>query len=124
VEVDDLAMHRELVVPQDQELIEALGTAPEQSGDSESARVLDIPINSTERLVFSYDTIGRSVRVKWYDEDSLRLDLFREGACQISLRTEGGATLISVRFEIEGVAGNLKLQVYPVVAIDDRLLFR
>lgn len=115
-------MSREFVVPSDLEVFEKLEVWPEE--DDEGVRLLTFPSEGRGKFIFSYDSLGSSVRLRWSDEAGEEvLDVFREGATL--MRVESGVSLkaISVTFDLNGLSGTLNIQVAPTVGILDRMLF-
>ncbi|MGW0703784.1 hypothetical protein ACWD0A_31660 [Streptomyces sp. NPDC002867] len=102
-------------------LLDALGVEPEVTGETQ--RTLRFKEVTGEDLTFSYDEVGRSVAVSWLTETGYaRLSLFREGASLLRVIEEGGATGLSVEFRTSDTAGELRLTVFPVVSIVEKVL--
>jgi len=110
-------------VPDQQEFVEELGVEPTPVDGSETARSLSIEVDPQNRLVFTFDVTGRSVRCRWHQQEVLVLDLFREGAIHLALEHGVNTTSLVTRFESESLAGRLEVQVWPGIAVRDQLLF-
>jgi hypothetical protein len=76
-------VYREFLTPDDEEVYEAIGEWPES--DESGARVLTMQNNSGQSLIFSYDALARSVRIRWMNDRGIEmLDFFRESATRLS----------------------------------------
>ncbi|MGP2441065.1 hypothetical protein [Streptomyces sp. JW3] len=117
-------MYREFIVPSDQEIVEQIGEYPKTEKD-DSARIIALRGAGKEFIRFSYDTLARSVRIRWINQKGEEfLDFFREGATSMKIHTENGLTCFSITFHTGECAGQLKLQVFPNLSIKDELLFQ
>lgn len=75
-------------------------------------------------IQFSYDTLGRSVRILWKNKHGEEiLDVFREGATRMAVQSDKGATYISLDFHMGESAGRMEIRVLPNMAVKDQLLF-
>jgi hypothetical protein len=116
-------MYREFIVPGDQEILEEIGEWPEIEEDS-GARLLTFRGEGSESVLFSYDALARSVRVRWKNRHGVEiLDVFREGATRMILHSDKSATYISLDFQMGECAGNMEIHLSPSVAVKDSLLF-
>ncbi len=115
-------MYRELTCPDDQDILEAIGEWPEVDEDS-GARFLALQGEEQEFLKFSYDPLGRSVRVRWRNRGGQEVvDVFREGATRISVHSGKRVTYLSVEFNMSECVGRMEIQVFPQFAVKDQLL--
>ncbi|MYS37847.1 YD repeat-containing protein [Streptomyces sp. KhCrAH-43] len=116
-------MYREFLTPDDEEVYEATGQWPD--ADEGGARVLTLHDDAGQSVVFSYDAVGRSVRIRWVNDQGVdMLDVFREGATRLSFSSGNSAKGISVDFHTGECAGTLEIQVTPRISVSDRLLFQ
>ncbi|MGV9695981.1 hypothetical protein ACWDTR_09525 [Streptomyces sp. NPDC003470] len=118
-------MYREFLTPEDEEVYEALGEWPDS--DEDGVRTVTLQDASGQSLVFSYDVLSRSVRVRWVNEQGMELtDFYREGATRLSVSGSGGGAgaHISVDFHMGECAGAMDIQVTPALSVRDRLLFQ
>jgi len=116
-------MYREFIVPDDQDILEAIGEWPETEEDG-SARLLTIPGQEQESIQLSYDALARSLRVRWRNRSGHEvLDIFREGATRMTVRSDRSSTFLSLEFDMGECSGEMEIQVFPTLAIKDRLLF-
>jgi YD repeat-containing protein len=116
-------MYREFIVPDDQEILEAIGEWPEAEEDSE-ARLLVFRGEGGETIRFTYDALGRSVRVQWKNGlGDMLLDVFREGATRLTVHSDMRIAFIAVEFVMGECAGKMEIQVQPKLAVKDQLLF-
>ncbi|MET8663268.1 hypothetical protein ABZV87_02915 [Streptomyces tendae] len=115
-------MYREFIVPDDQEILEAIGEWPETEEDGE-ARCLTLQGEEQECILLSYDALGRSVRVRWRNREGKEtLDIFREGATRMSVHNGKSVTYLSLEFHVGECAGKMEIQVFPHFTLRDQLL--
>lgn len=114
----------EFLVPEDAELLEVLGFASEADGAEDSIRVLHIPGGADEEIVLSYDIPGRSVNLRYSRAGASFVEIFREGATRFSVDTKDHRTSILLTFESGSMTSEIRVQVWPHVHIEDRLLLR
>ncbi|WP_370419474.1 hypothetical protein AB8O64_14005 [Streptomyces sp. QH1-20] len=114
-------MSGEFRMPEAVDVLSAIGVLPETQEDSET-RVIRIVDSSGGEISFSYDSMERSVRVVWQRGREVIVDLFREGATSVDIRSEAGITYFLVEFQDEGWYGTLKIQVFPILSLKDTLL--
>jgi hypothetical protein len=114
---------RQLVVPSALEVLEIIGVEPLVPESGSTVQVLAFDVDDDNSVSFSYDVVGRSIRILWKSEKRVVLDLFREGAVLIRFRQGGEVTLIEVDFETDCLAGTIELKVAPEVQVSDKLLF-
>lgn len=112
----------QFIVPEDAEVLDVLGVEPELSDSEETTRIIRIDGGAGERLTLSYDVLGRSVRLRLQRQQGLLLDLFREGAERLRLRSDAESTAIEIDFQTESTRGTLDIQVHPSILIKDRCL--
>lgn len=115
-------MYKEFEVPDAQELVEALGVEP-QYLEFEEVAVLNLSEICGEDLTFSYSAMGRSVRLSWRKEERSHMNIYREGATRLHVGTEDQSTSIDVHYGFADAEGLLKVQIFPYVKVEDRLLF-
>ncbi|MEU6594295.1 hypothetical protein ABZ923_34685 [Streptomyces sp. NPDC046881] len=115
-------MYREFIVPEDEEILNEVGEWP--LVDESGARLLTWQGSEGDSLAFSYDTLTRSVRVRWTrDNGDELLDLYREGATRLTVSSTASATYISVEFHMGECAGEVVIQASPKLSVQDRLLY-
>lgn len=116
-------MYRKFLAPSDDDVLDAIGEWPDT--DENGARVLTWHSSDGATLVFSYDALERSVRVRWTDGrgDEL-LDVYRESATRLTFSSTPSATHATVEFTMGECAGTLEIQVAPQLSVRDRLLFQ
>ncbi|MEU2247327.1 hypothetical protein [Streptomyces sp. NPDC019224] len=111
------------MTPDDEEVYEATGEWPD--ADESGARVLTLHDDAGQSILFSYDAVGRSVRIRWVNDQGVEmLDVFREGATRLSFASGNSAKGISIEFHTGECAGSLEIQVTPRISVSDRLLFQ
>ncbi|MGW2646762.1 hypothetical protein ACWC2T_18005 [Streptomyces sp. NPDC001393] len=116
-------MYREFIVPDDQEILEAIGEWPETEEDGE-ARFLSLQSEEQGVIRLSYQPTARSVRVRWLDRNGEEIvDLFREGATLMTVHSGANSAAISLEFQMGECAGVMEIQVLPKFAFKDHLLF-
>lgn len=73
-----------------------------------------------EEVTFTYDVVGRSVRVTWnsLSGDTL-MDIYREGGELLRITEDGNSTGILAEFSTGGSKGEIRLQVFPVVRLTE-----
>ncbi|MEU2226355.1 hypothetical protein [Streptomyces sp. NPDC018347] len=115
-------MYREFIVPEDEEILNAIGEWPqtEESG----ARSFALQGREGDSLTFSYDVLSRSVRARWTGSNGDELlDIYREGATRLHLSSTPSAKLISIDFDLGECTGVMDIQVAPILSVRDRLLY-
>lgn len=112
----------QFIVPEDAEILDALGVEPEASGSDETLRTVRITAGSGESLSLSYDIVGRSVRLQVRRSEGVMVDLFHEGAVQLRLPRNVGSIAIEIDFQTDSTRGELKVQVQPSLSIVDNYL--
>jgi hypothetical protein len=116
-------VHRDFIVPGDQEVFEAIGEWPEADEEG-GARILTVPGGDGANILLSYDPLGQSVRVRWINPAGEQiLDLFREGATRLTAVATADGPFISIEFDLGEHNGKIELQFFPHLAITDRTLF-
>ncbi len=114
--------HPQFIVPNDAEVLDALGVEPESAGGDETVRVVRIPGSSGDTLTLSYDILGRSVGLQLHQPHGLLLDLFYEGAERLRVRSDAASTAIEIDLRTESTRQNLDIQVRPDLIVRDRCL--
>ncbi|THA31929.1 hypothetical protein E6R18_14990 [Streptomyces sp. A1277] len=115
-------MYREFLTPDDEEVFEATGEWPD--ADESGARILTLHDDAGQSIFFSYDALGRSVRIRWVnDQGAEMLDVFRESATRLFFTSGNSVKGISIDFHTGECAGTLEIQVTPRISVSDRLLF-
>ena len=116
-------MYREFIAPGDQEIIEQLGEWPEEE-EERGARMLTFRGVNGESMLFSYDTLARSVRVRWENREGEQiLDLFRESATRMTVHADRTTSRILVDFDMGECGGRMEVSILPGMAIRDHLIF-
>jgi hypothetical protein len=116
-------VYREFLTPDDEEVYEAIGEWPDS--DESGARVLTLQDNSGQSLIFSYDALARSVRIRWVNDRGIEmLDSFRESATRLSFTSGQSTKHISIEFSTGECTGTMEIQVTPHLSVRDRLLFQ
>lgn len=116
--------YSQLDAPSDAEVLDALGVESVAEDDEENTRVIRVSVGDGDILVFSYDTVGRSVRVRWERASETILDVFREGIVRISVESEHGEARILAFSEFPSLKGEIIVQIFPRVMVRDRLMIR
>ncbi|MGF6889160.1 hypothetical protein ABIA39_008554 [Nocardia sp. GAS34] len=121
-------MSREFVVPDDAEFVQELGIelGVERMGvglRDEAVRMLAIDLADDDRVVFSFDVVGRSVRFRRLKGEMAVMDIFREGATRLSIGWSGETRCLAIEFETDSLRGQLEIKVGTCVEILDRMLF-
>jgi hypothetical protein len=114
----------EFLVPEDTELLEAFGVASEADDAEDSTRVLHITGESDEEIVLSYNIPGRSINLRYSRAGVNIVEIFREGATRFSVGNKDHRTSILLTFESGSLTGEIRVQVWPNIHIEDRLLLR
>ncbi|MFF5983158.1 hypothetical protein ACFY78_30365 [Streptomyces olindensis] len=116
-------VYREFLIPEDEEVYEAIGEWPDS--DESGARILTVQDDSGQSLIFSYDALARSVRIRWVNEQGIEmLDFFRESATRLSFTSGQSTKCISIDFHTGECTGTMEIQVTPHLSVRDRLLFQ
>ncbi|MEU7243778.1 hypothetical protein [Streptomyces sparsogenes] len=114
-------MRTEFVTPDHQDFLNTLGVEAEITGDTQ--RTLKFAEVTGEDLTFSYDATGQSVRVAWRNASGKNLvTIFREGATLLRITEEGGVTQLLTEFRTRDTAGQLVVQVFPDVQVEEKSL--
>lgn len=100
--------------------LDALGVAPEHIG--EGTQRLQFKVGEDE-MVVTLDALGRSVHVRWLRGDREIVRFFREGAVRVAFDSSDGTVSIVIGIETDDLFGELKIQVEPLFAVSDSLLF-
>ncbi len=115
-------MYREFLTPDDEEVYQSVGEWPDS--DEDGVRTLTFRDDSGQSLVFSYDALTRSVRVRWKNHRGVDMvDIYREGATRLSFAPGKLTGNIFVDFEMGDCAGILEIQITPQLKVQDRLLY-
>jgi len=113
---------RQFVVPSGAEWIDALGVEPDAVvGEVAVSRVRWA--TGHEELDLTFDVPGNSIRCRWRRGDTVLLDIFREGARQLSVSSGRGQAHVVIVFETDGLRGELTIKLVPEIQINDQLLF-
>lgn len=116
-------VYREFLTPDDEEVYEAVGEWPDS--DESGARTLTLRGDSGQSLIFSYDALARSVRIRWVNDQGIEMmDIFRESATRLSFTSGQSAKHILIDFQTGECTGTLEIQVTPHLSVRDRLLFQ
>jgi hypothetical protein len=114
--------YRVFEVPEYHEFLDAFGVAPEPVDDGD-AQLLRFEIDN-ELMAATFDIPGRSFHCRWSRDSKVMVEIFREAAVRLRLKSSGPEGLIVVDFETDSERGQLEIQVSPVFALRDRLLMR
>jgi hypothetical protein len=97
-------------VPSDDEFVEAFGVAPEAEDQPwiKAVRVEDV--------LLSFDALAASVRVRWLKDGEPVVDLYREGASRLLVRSGRDESHAVVEF----ADGELAVRIHPSVRITSR----
>jgi hypothetical protein len=112
----------QFLVPDDDEFIEAFGVAPEAIDSSGTSKMLSLDTGAGDGIHFTFDAPGRSVALKWYRQRACMITLFREEASRLSVYDGPGGTGLAVEFASGSLSGQLRIEIWPAVSVDDRLL--
>ncbi|WP_247694538.1 hypothetical protein [Streptomyces sp. B93] len=116
-------VYREFLTPDDEEVYEATGEWPDS--DESGARVLNLRDLSGQSLIFSYDSLARSVRIRWTDHQGTEvLDCFRESATRLSFTSGSSSKHISIDFNMGECTGTMEIQLTPILSVRDRVMFQ
>ena len=113
---------RQFVVPSSEEWVDALGVEPD-AVDGEIAVSRVRLATGHEELDLTFDVPGNSIRCSWRRGGAVLLDIFREGARQLSVSSGRGQAHVVVAFDTDGLRGELSIQLVPEIRINDKLLF-
>ena len=116
-------VYREFIVPSHEAIVDALGVEPEISAGDVDTWVLRLAAPEGESFIFSYSVPDRSVRCQWMRDGAPVVDIFREGAASFAVESDRRIAKITVFFEVDGLCGQLDLQVLPRFSVIDKLLF-
>jgi hypothetical protein len=114
----------ELEVAEDTAWLDAFGVVPhteEISGD-EYVRELRVPIDAADELHVTWDVTDDSVRVRYRRADSIVADLYREGATFLGVERNGSITALIMEYRTTDAVGCTRIQVTPVVVVEDKFL--
>ncbi|WP_353944297.1 hypothetical protein ABII15_23685 [Streptomyces sp. HUAS MG91] len=110
-------------IPLEAEFLEEIGVEPvrRDAGDTLELNLSEV---TGESLFLTTSETGRSVRIKWGEEKGeWAVDIFREGATCMRIDSQHNRTSILIDFSLGATKGELKLQIFPRVAISDQQLF-
>ena len=62
-------------------------------------------------LVVTFDPLGRSFHCRWSRDSVVVVEIFREGAVRLQVRSSGPENYIAVDFETDSEQGRLELKV-------------
>lgn len=113
-----------LEVAADQIWLDHLGVLPkteEVSGD-EYVREVRVSSADAEEVQLTWDVTDDSVRVRHYRDGRIVCDLFREMATLLTVAGTESATEVLIEYGSDGWFGRARVQVLPVVLIEDKLL--
>jgi hypothetical protein len=112
----------QFLLPDDDEFIEALGVAPEAIDFSGTSRVLSLDTEAGDAIRLTFDAPGRSFALRWDRQGACMITLFREEAARLSVHGGPEGTWLTVDFASESLSGQLRIQIWPAVSVEDRLL--
>lgn len=110
-----------LRIPEDDDVLQAIGVSPEIQPDGD-VREVCLSDEAGGELRLSYDPVGRSVRTRWLRDGEVILDLFREGAVSVDIRSEGKDVYFAIEFMGDGWSGRMNVAVFPTISIKDKFL--
>jgi hypothetical protein len=114
--------YRVFEVPEYHEFLDILGITPDTIDEHGAGRLTFQ--TDTETLAVTFDPLGRSFHCRWSRHSAVVVEIFREGATRLRLRTAGNENYIAVDFETDSEQGYIELQVSPVFTLRDQLLWR
>ncbi|MFJ8964963.1 hypothetical protein ACIRG5_36795 [Lentzea sp. NPDC102401] len=97
-------------VPSDAEILDAFGVTPETEDEPW------IKVVRVEDVVLSFDEHAASVRLRWFQGGEPVVDLYREGASRLLVRSGRGESYAVVEF----TDGELAVRIHPSVRITSR----
>ncbi len=93
-------MSREFVVPDEAEFLQELGIELARTDQrNETLRTLVLDLADDDRVVLSFDVVGRSVRLRRLKGEVAVMDVFREGATRLSIGWSGDCRCFAIKFE-------------------------
>ncbi|MFI5674785.1 hypothetical protein [Streptomyces cellulosae] len=112
---------QEFIVPDDMEVLEAIGEWPEV--DDEGVHRIVCHGEDGDSLFVSYSPIEKSVRVRWDKSNGDQLlDLFREGATRLTVASDRQEAHLAAEYHVGDSVGILNIQTAPRFAVRDHLL--
>ncbi|MCR3746313.1 hypothetical protein LX88_000251 [Lentzea californiensis] len=97
-------------MPSDDEILDAFGVIPETEDEPW------IKVVRVEDVLLSFDELAASVRVRWFQDGEPVVDLYREGASRVLVRSGRGESHAVVEF----ADGELAVRIHPSVRITSR----
>ncbi|BDU02496.1 MULTISPECIES: hypothetical protein [Nocardia] len=101
----------EFIEPEESEFLEAFGAERVAIPGATASFVVSIDSDDRNKLELSYDVIARSARVRWYQDSTVLVDIFREQVNRIAV---GGGGTIKISTSGVDLSGELTVEVYPV----------
>ncbi|MDX8032434.1 hypothetical protein SK803_19655 [Lentzea sp. BCCO 10_0856] len=99
-----------MLVPSDDEFVDAFGVSPEAEDEPWIKAV------QVEGVRVSFDAHVGSLRVQWFQDDELVVDLYREGANRMLVWSGKGESHVVVEFG----DGEMSVRIHPAVRITSR----
>lgn len=115
-------MGTEFVTPDRHVFLDALGVEAQITGETQlKLKLIDV---TGEDFEFSFDITGRSIRVAWQNASGKELlTIFREGATLLRIAEGAGTTKLVTNFETRDTTGELAIQVFPEIKVEEKSLF-
>jgi hypothetical protein len=101
----------EFIEPGESDFSEAFGAERVAIPGATASFAVNIDSDDRNRLELSYDVIGRSVRVRWIQNSTLLVDIFREQVYRIAVDRGGVIRIATSGIDLEG---ELTIEVYPM----------
>lgn len=111
--------------PDDRQWEHVFGVIPERDTPLEEAwvRVVSLVPEPGEELRVSWDLHGASVRLRWTQAGTVRLNLYREGVVRLSIPVESRRTSsLRLDYRQDGLTGVAYAEVWPRFAYTDTLM--
>ncbi|MEU1998356.1 hypothetical protein ABZ511_28295 [Nocardia gamkensis] len=101
----------EFIEPEESDFLETFGAERVAIPGATASFVVNIDSDDRNRLELSYDVIGRSARVRWIQDSTLIVDIFREQVNRITVDRSG---IIKIATSGIDLKGELTVEVYPM----------
>ncbi|WP_159839649.1 hypothetical protein [Nocardia sp. CY41] len=109
----------EFVEPEESEFLEVFGAERVAIPGATASFVVNIYSDDRNKLELSYDVIARSARVRWYQDSTVLVDIFREQVNRIAVE---GSGVINITTSGVDLSGDLTVEVYPIRITDVSLV--
>ncbi|XVV00193.1 hypothetical protein ACQPW3_22350 [Actinosynnema sp. CA-248983] len=111
----------DISVPSEQALVEAFGAEPVPLAGGEAAYLVEVEAGGCV-LVFTYDLVERSVRVRISESGVTSVDLYFEGLDGISITGKGSSTGLAVQLVGGGFRGKVDVAIFPRPGVTSEVL--